>query len=84
MVETLFFIGGTLLGFLICSISFKSGSKSVHQAYDIIYTTPGPQESEEDEPKLTQDELYDWQEYNSSIKWQEFEEDDDNLEEKPN
>jgi hypothetical protein len=86
MIETIFFISGTLIGFGISYLSFKSGSKTTHQAYDVIYTTPDldAQESEENEPKLTQEELYDWNEYNSSIKFQEFEEDEDNLEDKPN
>ncbi len=85
MVETLFFIGGTMLGFGISWISFKSGSKNAHQAYDVIYSMPEPaNEPEESKTDLNQSELYDWDEYNSSVKWQQFEKDDDNLDEKPN
>ena len=85
MIETIFFISGTLIGFIISLISFKSGSKNTHQAYDIIYTAPDldAQESDQNEPKLTQEELYNWEEYNNSSKWSQFEEDDNNLEDKP-
>ena len=86
MIETIFFISGTLIGFTMSYLSFKSGSNTAHKAYDIIYTAPelDAQESEENEPKLTQDELYNWDEYNSSVKWSQFEEDDENLDEQPN
>ena len=86
MIETLFFIGGTMLGFGISWISFKSGSSNAHQAYDIVYSVPDTSEPAQSEPKIdqTQTELYDWDTYTSSSKWKQFEEDEDNLDEKPN
>ena len=84
MVEVLIFAGGIISGFIISLLSFKSGSKNAHQAYDIIYTTPTPQEVDGEEPQLTQEELYDWDNYSVRMKYQEFEKDEDNLDEKPN
>jgi len=84
MEVTLFFIAGTVLGSVITHYAFRSGSNQAHQAYEVIYTTPEEpkKDQEEDETKLTS-QMYDWDEYDSSTRFQQFEE-DDNLNEEPN
>ena len=86
-METIFFIAGTLLGSLISHIAFKYGSSNTHQAYEVVYTpVPEPTESDEEGTKSTQldTQIYDWDQYSSEYKWQKFEKDDSNPDEKPN
>tara|TARA_Y100001963_G_scaffold130328_1_gene186496 strand:+ start:805 stop:1059 length:255 start_codon:yes stop_codon:yes gene_type:complete len=84
MTEVILFIGGSVFGMVLTLIASKSGSRNAHQAYDIIYTPPEQQDLDGTEPTLTGQQLYDWDEYNSGIRFQEFEKDDDDLEKKPN
>ena len=88
MVETLFFIGGTITGFILSWASFNSGSNSTHQAYDIVYQYPEiedePKDGEKAQRTYDSDSNYNWSEYESSYKYLKFEEDEDDLDEKPN
>ena len=86
MAEAIFFIAGNLIGFVMSWVAFKQGSKSAHQAYEIIYTAPADsnEEPNKENIKRTQNDLYDWDSYDSNVRFQQFEEDDDNLDEPPN
>ena len=87
MIETLFFTGGIILGFGISWASFKIGSNNTHQAYDVIYSVPEPPTTEtpgNETQGTPHGETYDWDTYMTSSKWSRFEDEEDDLDEKPN
>ena len=83
MIETIFFICGTVIGFGISFLSYKTGSRSAHEAYEVINTTP-PEKQDEPTKTNSTSESYDWDEYSTAMKHEKLNIDEDNLEEKPN